>query len=94
MIKTIKNRRAYPAALKMAALKASKGKKAKSNAAIADDFNIHKSTLGNWRRAAGIQRPQPTGLARHNSDQKAEKAHNTPTMQTNGTIMYRGVEYK
>jgi transposase-like protein len=90
----IKNGRAYPQALKLAALKASKSKKAKSAGAIADDFNISKSTLTLWRRKAGIQRPQPTGLAKHVSDKAAEKAYNTPTMQKNGTIMFRGVEYK
>ena len=72
----IKNGRAYPEALKKAALKASKAKKA-TVASVANDFNISKATLGAWRRQAGIQGPTPSGIARHIQASVAVKAYNT-----------------
>jgi len=93
----IKNRRGYPQTMKAAVQRAGKASlKAKSTittADIADDFNISKSTVCIWRRQASVNAQQPVGLARHQAEQATIKAYNTPTLQDNGTIMYRGVVF-
>ena len=75
-MKEIRNGRAYPQALKKAALKASKSKKV-SVASVANDFNISSATLCIWRRQAKIQGPTPSGLAAHQCAAAAIKAYNT-----------------
>ena len=82
----IKNGRAYPKALKLAALKATKSKKnrARTTAEIAADFNVHPMTLSTWKRTAGISKPQPPQLAAHQAAQAAIKVFNTPTLLRNG----------
>ncbi len=79
---TIRNGVAFPKAVKLAALKAAKAKRnsKRSVAAIAADFGVSPSTLSNWKRAAGLNKPQPTGLARHQAAQAAIQAYNTPTI--------------
>ena len=72
---TIRNGNAYPKAVKLAALKASK-RKGSSVAKVAADFNIGKGTLGAWRRQAGIQGPTPVGIAAHIKAAAAIKAYN------------------
>ena len=97
----IKNGRAYPKSLKLAALKASKSKKA-SVASVAADFNISEGTLGTWRRQAKIQGAVPVGIAAHIKAAAAVKAYNTPTItdyttktgKTAQGIMLKGVLYK
>ena len=101
----IGNRRAYPKALKLAALKASKkAKKATKRVtvgAVAASFNISPITLNTWKRQAGIAAAQPSGLAAHQKAQAAIKAYNTPTVKTVESakglvtsIMYRGKSYR
>ena len=101
---TIKNGTAYPKAVKSAALKATKLKanRNRSVSAIANDFGISAGTLSTWKRVAGLNKPQPAGLAAHHAAQAAIATYNTPTVvdyvTTNGLtaqcIQLRGKMYK
>jgi len=99
---TIKNRRAYPAALRKAAVKtavsrnkaaAKTGKPVSVTRAIskvAAEFNIHKGTLSKWVRATGQSNPQPVQLARYQAAQKIAKLFNQPQVLEDGSISYQG----
>ena len=50
--KYIKNRRAYPPAMKAAILKAVAA--GQSHASVSRDFNLHYTTVRNWAIAAGL----------------------------------------
>ena len=86
--KEIGNRKAFPKAVKQAALKASKAKanKNRSVGAIAEDFNVSKATLCLWRRKAGLSQAVPTGFAKHQAAQAATKIFNTPEAYFLSTI--------
>ena len=92
----IKNRRGYPASMKKAVVREAKIALRKNeetaSSRLAAEYNVHHSTVCNWRRAAGVAQAQPAGLAKHQADMAAEKAFNTPTATVDG-IMYRGVLY-
>jgi transposase-like protein len=99
-MQTIKNRRAYPKALKLAAIKAAKTT-SRTTAQIAEDFNISKATVCTWKRTAGIAKPQPQGLHRYQSALAQIKRYNTPEVITQETpngaqtvIEYQGKTYK
>jgi len=104
MAQLINNGKAFPKAVKLAALKASKLKanKKRSVAAVAADFNISKSTLCNWKRTAGLNEAVPAGIAAHQKAAATVKAYNTPTVTeyttatgtTVRTIAYRGRTYR
>jgi len=76
----IRNGSAYPAQLRKAAVKASKRTK-QSLREVAADFNVAPSTLSTWKRIAGLNKPQPAGLAAHQAAAAAVKAFNTPTLK-------------
>jgi transposase-like protein len=85
MLRTIKNERAYPTALKRAAIKATKGKKALSKRAIAAQFNIHVSTLYKWLQ------PAKTAVELADEEQaRYLKMYSTKTVLANGVTLYRG----
>jgi len=93
----IKNGRAFPKAVKLAAIKATKLKsnKGRSVAAIAADFNVAPQTLNTWRRQAGTAAPQPTQLAAHQAASAAIKAFNTPTIIYDaGGLVVQGIELR
>ena len=92
-MKLIRNGKAYPKSLKLAALKASQNASA-STSVVAREFNIGKSTLVTWRRQAKIAAALPAGLAAHQKAAAATKAYNTPIINPNGTITYRGKTFK
>ena len=78
---TIGQRRAYPRALRVAAVKAMSTKSGlkRQTSEIAADFNIHKSTLASWARQAKVARQQPAQLTAYQANVAAVKAYNTPT---------------
>lgn len=78
-MRTIRNGNAFPKAVKLAALKATKLKANKNRSLqdVAGDFNISKSTLANWKRTAGLSQAVPTGLAAHQAAAAAIKVYNT-----------------
>jgi len=82
---------AYPKALVKAAVKRTKSTPV---ARIAAEFNIGRSTLSKWKKAAGTSNPQPAQLAKYQAKMKATKLHNTPIPKSNGTISYKGKTYK
>jgi transposase-like protein len=97
-------RTTYPRGLHLAAVKASR-KKGTSVSQVADMFNVHKSTVCAWRRAAKVQGPVPAGLARHQAAAAAIKAFNTPILLDNNGqqvltaanathLKFRGKTYK
>jgi len=86
-VNSIGQRRAYPKALRVAAVKAHRKN---DTSIVARDFNVSKSTVCNWASAAQKAKPQPVQLARHQAAQAAVRAFNTPTLQSDGTIKYRG----
>lgn len=89
----IGQRRGYPKALKLAAVKQSQKKKT-SVAAAAEMFNVATGTVQTWRRDAGVQGRVPTGLAKHQAAARATKAYNTPTHNSDGSITYQGKMYR
>ena len=93
----IKNGKAYPKSVKLAALKATKLKanRNRSVASIAADFNVAPATLNTWRRQAGISAAQPAQLAAHQKAAAAIKAFNTPTViYDDGGIVVQGIELR
>ena len=94
---TIKQRSAYPIALRQAAL-ATWTTTNKSTRIIADEYNVHLNTISEWVREAGLQRgtnPNATAAnkARHDYE-KANKNFNTPRILADGTISYQGRIYR
>ena len=90
---TIKNRRAYPVALKKAVVAS-----VKSGVSInktAESFNVSGPSTSLWAAKAGVSPAiaQPAGLAAHCAKLKANKLFNTPTV-VRGGIMYKGKLYK
>ena len=94
---TIKQRSAYPIALRQAALETWTATN-KSTRRIADEYNVHFNTISEWVREAGLQRgtnPNATAAnkARHDYE-KANKDFNTPRILADGTISYQGRIYR
>ncbi len=94
---TIKQRSAYPIALRQAALETWTATN-KSTRRIADEYNVHFNTISEWVREAGLQRgtnPNATAAnkARH-AYEKANKDFNTPRILADGTISYQGRIYR
>jgi len=94
---TIKQRSAYPIALRQAALETWTATN-KSTRRIADEYNVHFNTISEWVREAGLQRgtnPNATAAnkARHDYE-KANKDFNTPKILADGTISYQGRIYR
>lgn len=96
-MKRIRNGSAYPLALKNAALNTWKHTN-KSGSRIAKEFNISPATLAKWVSDAGLQRntnPNLTASVHIRVTEIArQKAFNTPTVQSDGTILYQGRLYK
>lgn len=88
----IGQRRGYPKTLKLAAVKQSL-KKDTSVSEAAAMFNVSTATVRLWRQAAGVQNAVPVGIARYQASMARDKAYNTPTVNANGTISYRGKIY-
>jgi len=97
----IKNGTAYPRAMRKAVITAIQSVTPKSIAQVAKDYNVSTSTVSRWKSSAGLNGPQPAGLAAHRKAAKAIKAFNTPTVSEyiteNGDkatcIIYRGKKY-
>lgn len=95
---TIKQRSAYPIALRQAALATWSTATNKSTRTIADEYNVHFNTISAWVREAGLQRgtnPNATAANKARRDyEKANKDFNTPKILADGTISYQGRIYK
>jgi len=99
--KQINNGHKFPMAVKSATLRDWKrtknGKPALSASTIAAERNMSQSTVTRWAAAAGLQRPQhPNTVAAHARRKAANaqtRAFNTPTVQENGTLLFRGTAY-
>ena len=80
----IKNRAEYPQVMRAAVQREAKVALRKgevgASARLAEEFNIHKSTVCDWRRQAGVAEKQPWQLAKHQATMAADKAFNTPTV--------------
>ena len=75
----IGQRVAYPTGMRKAVVKAYTKANVKSSE-VAEDFNIHKSTVCTWARQANNSKPQPKQLAAAQAAAAATKAFNTPTV--------------
>lgn len=95
---TIKQRSAYPIALRQAALATWSTTASKSAEVIADEYNVHFTTIARWVREAGLQRgtnPNATAANKARRDyEKANKDFNTPKILADGTISYQGRIYR
>jgi len=96
-MKRIRNGVAYPLALKNAALSTWRNTN-KSGSKIAKEFNISTGVLAKWVSAAGLQRNTNPNLTASIHARIAtiarQKAYNTPTVQSDNTILYQGRIYK
>jgi transposase-like protein len=92
-MRKISNGTSYPVALRVAAVQRSVSADL-SVAKVAAEFNISKSTVSTWRRDAGVQRDTPPQIAAYLARNKSAKQFNTPTVQKDGGIMYKGKLYK
>lgn len=93
MATLIRNGKAYPLPFKNNVLDVVRGTTF-SNKEVAERHNIHRSTVSRWKRGAGLQGPVPAGLQRYQANQAAIRSNNTPVVQPNGDILYRGRIYK
>ena len=94
----IKQRSAYPIALRKAALETWVTDKTKSGQAIANAYNISKVTLHAWVKDEKLERgtrPNSTAANKARRDyEKANKDFNTPKILADGTISYQGRIYR
>lgn len=90
----IRNGKQFPLEVKMATLNDIKSDPEVSFSKLAKERNMSTATVSLWARKAGLNRAIPPQLAAHQAHKAQEKQFNTPQVQADGTIMFRGKIYK